>query len=259
MRCFMVTLEYDGTDFAGFQFQVGQRSVQEAVEQAIYRLTGQEVRVSGAGRTDAGVHALGQVVGFRCETRIPIDRMALALNSALPRDVAAVKVAEVGERFHARFSARSRAYAYVILNRPLPSAVFRRYTMHCPQPLDVEAMRAAAEQMVGTHDFRAWANSTHETATTIRRVMRCSVRTAKSFILVQVEANGFLRGMVRNVVGTLVEVGAGKRAPAEISEITESRDRALAGPCAPARGLCLVRVRYGEGVEQMDACRRRIE
>jgi len=244
MRCFKVTLEYDGTDYAGFQFQAGQRSVQAEVERAVRQLTGEEVRVSGAGRTDAGVHALGQVVGFRCETRIPTERMALALNSALPTDISAAGVSEVDERFHARFSALSRAYAYVILNRPLPSAVFRRYTMHCPPPLDVAAMQEAASHLPGTRDFRAWANSTAETNTTVRHVIRCRVRPVKSFVLVQVEANAFLRGMVRNVVGTLVEVGVGKRCPEDIPSITESRDRAQAGPSAPARGLCLVRVRY---------------
>lgn len=244
MRCFKVTLEYDGTDFAGFQYQVGQRSVQAEVERAVRKLTGQDVRVSGAGRTDAGVHALGQVVGFRCETRIPMERMALALNSALPADVSVSGVSEVDELFHVRFSARSRAYTYVILNRPLPSAVFRRYTMHCPRALDTAAMQSAAGHLLGTHDFRAWANSTDETNTTIRHVIRCRVRPVRSFVLVQVEANAFLRGMVRNIVGTLVEVGAGRRAPYDIIRITESRDRAQAGPSAPARGLCLVRVRY---------------
>jgi tRNA pseudouridine38-40 synthase len=244
MRCFKVTLEYDGTDFAGFQFQVGQRSVQAEVERAVRELTGQQVRVSGAGRTDAGVHALGQVVGFRCETRIPTERMALALNSVLANDVSATAVCEVEERFHPRFSALSRAYTYVILNRPLPSAVFRRYTMHCPQPLDVAAMQAGAGRLLGTHDFRAWANSTDETNTTIRHMIRCRVRPVKRFVLVHVEANAFLRGMVRNIAGTLVEVGTGKRAPHDIIRITESRDRAQAGPSAPARGLCLVRVRY---------------
>jgi tRNA pseudouridine38-40 synthase len=244
MRCFKVTLEYDGTDFAGFQFQAGQRSVQAEVERAVRDLTGQDVRVSGAGRTDAGVHALGQVVGFRCETRIPTERMALALNSALPHDVSAAGVSEVDERFHARFSALSRAYTYVILNRPLPSAVFRRYTMHCPQQLDVAAMQSGAAHLLGTHDFRAWANSTDETNTTIRHMIRCRVRPVKSFMVVHVEANAFLRGMVRNMVGTLVDVGTGKRTPEDIIRITESRDRAQAGPSAPARGLCLVRVRY---------------
>jgi tRNA pseudouridine38-40 synthase len=244
MRFFKVTVEYDGTDFSGFQFQIGHRSVQLEIETAITKLTGQEVRVNGAGRTDTGVHALGQVVSFACETRIPLERMALALNSALPPDVSVSAVEEVEERFHARFSAKSRAYVYVIFNRPLPSAMYRRYTMHCPEALDVEAMRLGASYLLGTQDFRAWANDTSEVATTTRHMIRCTVRPVKQFVLVQVEASAFLRGMVRNITGTLIQVGTGRRTPETIAEITESRSRNCAGPSAPARGLCLVRVRY---------------
>jgi tRNA pseudouridine38-40 synthase len=244
MRCFKVTVEYDGTDFAGFQWQAGQRSVQAEIERAVEKLTGQFVRVNGAGRTDAGVHALGQVISFRAETRIPIDRLAAAMNSALPRDIAAVAAAETDERFHARFSAKSRAYVYILLNRPQPSAVFGRYTYHYPYSLDIPAMQAAARYLLGTQDFTAWANSTEETNSATRTVLRCAVRPVRRFVLIQMEANAFLKGMVRNVVGTLLEVGGGRRSPEEIREITESRRRANAGPSAPARGLCLVRVRY---------------
>src|ERR1041384_7394799 len=140
MRHFRVTIEYDGTDFAGFQYQVGQRSVQGELERAIEKLTGQQIRVSGAGRTDAGVHALGQVVGFRVETRIPTEKIAVALNSALPDDARATGAVEVDEEFHARFSAKSRAYVYLILNREHPSALFGRYSAHMPYPLNAEAM-----------------------------------------------------------------------------------------------------------------------
>ena len=244
MRCFKVTIEYDGTEFAGFQYQVGQRSVQDEVERAIGRLTGQEVRVHGAGRTDTGVHALGQVIGFRAETRIPLAKLAVALNSVLPRDISAVKAEQVGEDFHARFSARSRAYVYVVLNRAHRSAVFDRYAWYVPQSLDLEAMDSAARRMLGTQDLVAWANETSETKTTVREVYRCQVRRRGTFILVNMKANGFLRGMVRNVVGTLIEVGAGKRPPEDFDRIIESRNRAEAGPSAPAHGLCLTRVEY---------------
>lgn len=247
LRCFRVTIEYDGTDFAGFQWQVGQRSVQGDLEKALAQLTGgQAVRVHGAGRTDSGVHALGQVISFHCETRIPTDRFCVAMNSVLPGDIAAVGVQEVDEAFHARFSARSRAYVYVLLNRPEPSAVFRRYAYHWPRTLDFDAMQAGADLLLGTQDFAAWANSTTETQSTVRRVIRCAVRPVnkRGFVLIQVEATAFLRGMVRNIVGMLLQVGGGQRAPQEITEITQSRDRANGGPSAPARGLCLVRVRY---------------
>ena len=243
-RCFKVTLEYDGTDFCGFQYQVGQRSVQDDVEKAILQLTGQAVRINGAGRTDTGVHALGQVIGFQVDTRIPTERMVVALNSALPRDVAATAAVEVDELFHARFSAKSRSYAYLILNRPARSAVYDRFSCHWPHKLDVSAMRDGAQSLVGRQDFVAWANETEEVRTTVRTVMRCGLRRAGSFILFRIEADAFLRSMVRNIVGTLLEVGGGKRPASDVARITESRDRTQAGPTAPARGLCLVRVQY---------------
>lgn len=243
MRCFKVTVEFDGTEFCGFQLQAGQRSVQGEIERAVQQITGQPVRVVGAGRTDAGVHAMGQVVGFRADTRIPIERMAAALNSALPRDVAAVRAVEVDPGFHARFSAVSRAYAYLILLRDSPSALFRRYAWHLPVPLDVGAMQEAARRLEGTRDFAAWAGAS-ETVTTVRTVTRCRLRQHGPFLMVHVEANAFLKGMVRTIVGTLVQVGLGRRAPEEMDRITGSRDRSQAGPSAPAHGLCLVRVRY---------------
>ncbi len=244
MRSFKVTLEYDGTGFAGFQYQLGQRSVQAEVERAVERIAGCPCRVHGAGRTDAGVHALGQVVSFQAETRIPIERMASALNSALPRDVAAVAAEETNAGFHARFSATARAYVYVVLNRECRSAVFDRYVCHFPHRLDVIAMRAGARRLVGWHDFTSWANDTRETNSTVREVTHCSVRQARQFILLRIRANAFLRGMVRNIAGTLLEVGSGKRAPDDMPRITAAKDRSIAGPSAPARGLCLVRVWY---------------
>ena len=244
MRSFKVTIEYDGTEFAGFQYQLGQRSVQDEVEKALRHLTGQAVRINGAGRTDSGVHALGQVIGFRAETRIPTDKMAAALNSALPRDIAAVEAEEVDEDFHARFSARSRSYVYIVLNRANRSAVYGRYSWHLASELNLAAMDSAAGRMVGIHDFAAWANDTRETKTTVREITRSRVRRRGAFVVVSMRASGFLRGMVRNVVGTLVEVGVGKRPQEDIDRITESRRREMAGPSAPPHGLCLTRVEY---------------
>jgi tRNA pseudouridine38-40 synthase len=246
VRHFKATVEYDGTDFAGFQWQHATRTVQGTLETAIATRTGQTTRVAGAGRTDAGVHAVGQVVSFGVETRIPTERMALALNSALPPDLTVRRVEEVGAEFHARFSASSRAYAYLILNRQTPSALMRRYAAFTPFALDVDAMKAAAAMLPGEQDFAAFANELTEEQTTFRDVMRCQVGRYRRFVLVRIEANAFLRGMVRNIVGTLMEVGTGKRAPDELHAILQSRDRRLAGPSAPPQGLFLMRVRYGE-------------
>ncbi len=210
----------------------------------MHRISSQAVRVSGAGRTDAGVHAMGQVVGFRVETAVPTDRMALALNANLPADTRITTVQEVDQGFHARFSATSRRYVYLILARPAPSALLGRYTWHLPDVLDVAGMQAAGERLLGENDFAAWANDLREATTSTRFMRQCSVRRAGPFIMVWVEANAFLKGMVRNIVGTLVQVGRGKRPPDDFDVITRSRDRGQAGPSAPARGLCLVRVRY---------------
>lgn len=244
MRHFKVMVEYEGTAYAGFQYQVGQPSIQAELERAIEKLTGATGRVNGAGRTDSGVHALGQVISFSAETRIPTEKLAMALNGELPKDIAAVRAQEVDERFHARFSAKRRAYVYLILNRPNRSAVFGRFSWHLPRELDLAAMQSGSHLLVGERDFCAWANSTEEAGTPVREVFRCDVRKRKAFVLVFVEANAFLRGMVRNIVGTLVEVGVGKRSPEEIDEITRAGRRELAGPSAPAHGLTLVRVRY---------------
>jgi tRNA pseudouridine38-40 synthase len=244
MRCFKVTIEYDGSDFAGFQYQEGQRSVQDEIEKAISRLTGSRLRITGAGRTDSGVHALGQVIGFRCETRIPLEKMAVALNGELPKDIAAIKAEEVDEDFHARFSARYRSYVYLVLNRAHRSALFGRYAWHIASALDVDSMAAGSAQLLGVQDFIAWANETGEVKTTVREVTRCAVRRRGPFVIVSMRANGFLRGMVRNVVGTLVEVGTGRRPAEDIQRVTDSRSRAEAGPSAPPHGLCLTKVEY---------------
>lgn len=245
MRCFKATIEYDGTDFAGFQWQTGQRTVQDTFEKAVERLTGQAVRISGAGRTDAGVHALGQVVSFGVETSIPTERLALALNGALPLDLSVREAVEVPPEFDARFSASSRVYGYVIVNRRTPSALFRRYAAFCPQTLDVAAMNAAAQSLLGERDFAAFANELQNDRVTMRDMMRFTVGRVGGIVLVRVEANAFLRGMVRNLVGTLLEVGQGKRSVESLEAVLASRDRRQAGATAPPQGLCLLKARYG--------------
>ena len=171
--------------------------------------------------------------------------MALALNSALPQDLVVRCVEEVGPEFNARFSASSRLYAYLILNRRTPSALWRRYAALCVDPLDVAAMQAGAQQLLGEQDFASLTNELKPGETTRRDVMRCQVGRYRSFVLVRIEANAFLRGMVRATVGTLMEVGTGKRTPEDVRTLLEARDRRLAGPSAPPQGLCLLRVRYG--------------
>lgn len=172
------------------------------------------------------------------------------MNSVMPKDVSIREACEAEPGFHARFSAESRTYVYAILNQPQRSAMYRRFSWHVPSALDFGAMRAGAANLVGEADFVAWANGATETRTTVRRIIRCGLVRRRSFIFLRIEANAFLRGMVRNIVGTLVEIGSGKRPAEDILRITASCDRREAGPSAPPQGLCLVRVKYPAQVTQ---------
>lgn len=218
--------------------------MQGELESAVRRIGTLNSRVEGAGRTDAGVHATGQVVSLDMETSVPDAKLAVALNANLPEDVRITAAYPVDQAFHARFSAQSRRYMYLVLNQPMPAVLWRRYAWHHVRELDAGSMQHAAELLLGEHDFAAWANDVREVRSTHRRVLLADVRRRGTMVVITIEANAFLKGMVRNIVGTLVQVGTGHRKPNEIVDITRSGDRAMAGPCAPARGLCLVRVRY---------------
>ena len=240
-----LTLEYDGTDFAGFQLQVpGFRTVQGELETVIRKLSGRFSRVHGAGRTDAGVHALGQVAHFETDWEIPISRLAQTLNNALPNDlvVKAVSVAEPG--FHSRFSATSRTYRYVILNREAPSALLGRFALHRRASLDLEAMRAASLLLTGSHDFAAFGKPSAPGCSTVRSMERFDIRKWKDCVLITVRGNAFLRQQMRTFAGTLLEVGRGRISVEDVSVIRDSRDRGMCPHTVSAKGLCLVRVDY---------------
>lgn len=248
MRTLKLTIEYDGTDFGGFQTQEPHlRTVQSVLEATLSQIAGGErIVVNGAGRTDVGVHALGQVVSFRTESRLPTERWAIGLNSLLPPDIAVAKAEDVPDDFHARFSARQRTYGYLIWTRRTRSAIWNRYSLHCRRPLDLEAMRQAALPLIGAHDFTAYARAGGNPGRTkVRDLRRLSVRRTRNGFLVIVTANGFLRSMVRNLVGGLVTVGAGDLPPEGLMDILALRDRAK-NPIPPAapQGLSFLRVDY---------------
>lgn len=239
-----LTIEYDGTEFAGFQLQTGQRTVQGELETALERLTGRPVRVHGAGRTDAGVHAAGQVVHFDTDWPTPEHKLTLAINPALPRDLV-VKAARIADdRFHARFSATSRLYRYAILNRAAPSALLSRFALHIGPRLDVDLMQQAAAELVGIHDFASFGAPDQAGKSTVRHMERITVRPCRDSLLIGVKGNAFLRGQVRAFVGTLIKVGRGQLTPSDVRDIRDSRDRANSPKIAPAHGLTLVRVEY---------------
>ncbi len=247
MRTVRLLIEYDGTGYAGWQAQTNGPSIQVEIEQAIARVTGEKLRIAGSGRTDAGVHALGQVATFRTESDIGGERFAAALNSYLPPGIIVISSAWVSGGFHARKSARSKTYRYRVLNRAMRPALLRDKVYHFAPGLDVEAMREAAGHLVGLHDFRAFTPpSSERPAGYQREIFALEVARRGDEVVIEVAGSGFLHNMVRIIAGTLIGVGWGKMPPKEIPGIIASRDRKRAGPTAPACGLYLVSVDYGE-------------
>lgn len=246
MRNIRCVVEYDGTDFFGFQRQPDRETIQGSLERAVAILTGETVTVHGAGRTDAGVHAEGQVVNFFTASRIPTEQWPYALNSRLPDGIVVKAAEEVPADFHARKSAVAKTYRYTIWNAPFPSVFWRRFAHHVPKPLDVEAMRQGAALLVGRHDFAAFrAAGSTPVRSTMRNLQRLDVVQDGPRIDIVGKADGFLYHMMRNIVGTLLLVGEGRRPPEWVAHVLASRRRELAGPTAPARGLCLLLVEYG--------------
>jgi tRNA pseudouridine38-40 synthase len=242
-------IEYDGAGFNGWQTQPDGRSVQDALESALSGLAGHRVATICAGRTDAGVHATGQVASFTTESRLTTAQWLRALNAHLPPTVAALTVREMAPDFHARFNALSRQYRYTILNRPVRSALERGRVWHVAASLDGPAMATALAELVGQHDFAAFAGASAELkagASTTRTLLSATCRRDGDHVEFDLCANAFLPHMVRNIVGTLVLIGRGSLEPEAIGAILASRDRRRAGPTAPPDGLCLVRVNYGD-------------
>jgi tRNA pseudouridine38-40 synthase len=245
MKNFKLTIEYDGTNYSGWQRQAQEPTVQAEIERALASMTRSTITVIGAGRTDAGVHALGQVANFRCDTRLDTEAFLRGLNSLLPADIAICDCHRVPNGFHARFDAKSKVYHYRILNRDTRAAVNRAYAWFIHRPLDLAAMRRATGVLVGRHDFKAFESTGSPRAHTLRSVLAADWVEGEGRCLVfQIKADGFLRCMVRNIVGTLVAVGLGKLAPGDVQAVMDARDRKRVGATAPARGLFLMNVQY---------------
>ncbi|KAF1085191.1 tRNA pseudouridine synthase A [Sporotomaculum syntrophicum] len=247
MRNIKLTLAYDGTNYYGFQEQrgTGLVTIQEVLEQCLGRMAGRRVQVIGAGRTDSGVHARGQVVNFDAAGwPIPVERMPLAINGLLPRDIVVTDAQEVGEDFHARKSARSKTYCYSIWNNRIPSPFHRLYSSFLPVPLDDAAMSAACAYLMGEHDFKCFQAAGATVKTTVRTLYRAEVIRKGSLVQFVFNGDGFLYNMVRIMAGTLLQVGTGKIYPEAIKTILSSKQRALAGPTMSPQGLCLEFVEY---------------
>ena len=245
MKNYKLTIEYDGTAYHGWQIQAKDVTIQETIETALSTMTREKIRLSGSGRTDAGVHALGQTANFKTASNISADAFFAGLNSLLPDDIVITACEVVDDDFHARFNARHKTYQYRIYNRPVPIAVGRRYAWHIRKKLDISAMRQAAGHIIGTHDFKSFEGTGSPRDHTIRTVMSAGIAEKKNgYLFFEITANGFLRYMVRNLVGTLADVGLLKISPNAFKDILEAKNRDLAGATAPPQGLFLVNVSY---------------
>lgn len=250
MRNIKLTVAYDGTNYFGFQEQnrTGLSTIQEKLEQCISFLAGARIKIIGAGRTDAGVHARGQVVNFDAGGwNIPTARIPRALNGILPADIAVIGCADVAEDFHSRFSAVEKVYKYTIHNAPIPDPFRRRYSYFFPRDLDMESMLAGATYLQGDHDFSAFKAQGTTVKSAVRTIYNISIERNGEMIGLVFTGSGFLRHMVRIMVGTLIQVGLKKYPPEHVKSILLSGERARAGPTAPPNGLCLMSVRYDGG------------
>ncbi len=244
-RNYKLVLEYDGSNYHGWQRQKGVLTIQEVVETRLAIMTQAPVRLIGAGRTDAGVHARGQVANFVSETKIPLARLVRGLNSLLPEDIVALELTPVPLEFHSRFLARSKVYEYRIHNGPVAPALGRQYDWHISEPLRWGSMETSLKSLEGRHDFASFQTTGGNIRNTVREIFSTGVGPVSQHLwAISIEANGFLRHMVRNIVGTLVEVGRGKLTEEGFSAVVAARDRKQAGMTAPARGLFLLEVLY---------------
>jgi tRNA pseudouridine38-40 synthase len=247
MRNFRMTIQYDGARYQGWQRLARgseARTIQGRLETVLGRLAGEPVAIVGASRTDAGVHAVGQVANFRTAAPVDADSVLEALGRYLPDDIVVTDVAEVDERFHARYRAKSKVYVYRVCNRRFADVLARAYELHVPAPLDAAAMGTAGRSLLGEHDFRSFTALKSTTKSTVRNLMAFEITVHDGKLALRFEGDGFLYNMIRIITGTLLEVGAGMRPPAQVAAALRLMDRGEAGPAAPPHGLCLEEVRY---------------
>ena len=244
MRNIKLTIEYDGKCYNGWQKQPNKLNIQGEIEKAIYNITKEEVDLIGSGRTDAGVHALGQVANFKTNSQISIEKLPLAINSQLKNSIVIKRAEEVDERFHSRYNAKHKTYRYIINNSKCGTAIYRNLEYSYPFELDAQKMQQAAKYFEGEHDFKAFKSSGTSSKNSVRTIYKAMVKKEGEKIIIELTGNGFLYNMVRIISGTLLDVGLGKIKPEEIPEIIESKDRQRAGKTLPPHGLYLVEVKY---------------
>lgn len=244
MRNIKLIIEYDGKSFNGWQKQPTKLNIQGEIEKAIEEITGEKIDLVASGRTDAGVHSLGQTANFKTESQIPIEKFAKAINSKLKKSIVIKTAEEVDERFHSRYSVKSKTYRYIINNSDNGTAIYRGLEYHIPMKLNVQRMQEAIKYFEGEHDFKGFKASGTSSKSSVRIIYKGEIKQEGERIIIELTGNGFLYNMVRIIAGTLVDVGLEKIKPEEISEIIESKDRTKAGKTLPAHGLYLLKVEY---------------
>ncbi|TVM03542.1 MAG: tRNA pseudouridine(38-40) synthase TruA [Candidatus Brocadia sp. WS118] len=244
MRNIRLLIEYEGTQYAGWQWQKNGKTVQETLSKAVERVVQEPVKMYGASRTDSGVHALGQVANFKTTSSIPSERLIHAINFYLPHDITVKGAADVTESFHAQYDAQSKIYQYTLLNDWIRTSLNRNFCYVCGYLLNADKMHDAAQHLIGTHDFTSFTTSALQEKNRIRTVKKLEIKKEGKYLYFTVEADGFLYNMVRTMVGTLIEVGRGKIMVERMKDILSAKNREFAGPTAPAKGLCLIEVKY---------------
>lgn len=244
MRNIKLTIEYDGKEFNGWQKQTNKLNIQGEIERAIEAITGEKIELNASGRTDAGVHSLGQVANFKTNSKIPIDKFAIAINSQVKSSIRIINAEEVAQSFHSRYNCKQKTYRYIINNSKYGSAVYRNLEYHMPIKLDFDKMKKAIKYFEGQHDFKGFKASGTSSKSSVRAIYKAELKQDGDRIIIELTGNGFLYNMVRIISGTLVDVGLGKINPESIPEIIESRDRTKAGKTLPPQGLYLVKVDY---------------
>jgi len=238
-----LVIEYDGTNYAGWQQQKNGKTIHQTLSKAIERVVNEKITLHGSGRTDAGTHAIGQVANFKTQSNIPIYNLVQAINFYLPKDIVVKSAKKVPEKFHSRYSARSKVYRYTILNNVTRNAIGRKYCHYYSTALDIEKMQKASNALIGRHDFSAF-KSKSDVISSVRTIKKLEIKKKGEYLLFTIEADGFLYKMVRAIVGTLLEVGRGKMTIKEFNKTVKSGIRSKAGNTVPANGLCLLRVKY---------------
>lgn len=243
MNNIKLVIEYDGTNYAGWQQQKKDNTVQQTLKHAIENVVNEKIELHGAGRTDSGTHAKGQVANFETKSTIPPSGLVHAINAYLPKDIVVKSAKKVPDVFHSRYSAKSKVYRYTILNDITTSAINRNFCYYCNVELNIERMRKAASALIGTHDFSTFKSKSN-IINSVRTIRKLEIKKRGKYLFITVEANGFLYKMVRSIVGTLLEVGKGKMTINKFKKVLKSKTRSLAGDTVPAKGLCLLKVKY---------------